>query len=582
MAQMTQRALFDRRFFRRLLGLTKLYWTSAEARTGWMLLALSVALELGLVYGAVLLSQRERDIFDAMQNREVMAFSTSLGLFVAVMLALIFASTYRIYFRQMLEMRWRRWLTDYYLGRWMGSQAYYRMELHEKGTDNPDQRVAEDVRDFVASALGLSLSLLAAVATLGSFVVVLWTLSASWRIDLGGEPIRIPGFMVWIALLYAGLSTWLTHRVGRRLVPINFDRQHFEATFRYSLVRFRENVEPVAFYRGEDGERRNALERFQRVVGNWRELIRAQRNLALFTNGFSQTNGVLPLLIAAPGFFQGQLTLGAVIQTRVAYVSVSAAMTWLVNAYGEIASWRASIERLLTFTDAIDRAYAEIEHDELNIDLEPTADPVIRIRDLRVQVPKGRTLIAGITRTIELGDRVLITGPSGSGKSTLFRAIAGLWPFGSGRIDVSEKGTRLFLPQKPYLPIGTLRSVLSYPAPAGTFSDARILEALGLVGLARIGGALDEEAHWEQRLSGGEQQCVAIARVFLHQPDWLFLDEATAALDEPLEERLYGLIEERLPHATLISVAHRPTVAQFHSRHWTIVPRDASGILEGA
>ena len=582
MAQMNPRALFDRRFFARLFGLTKLYWTSTDARIGWLLLALSVALELGMVRGAVLLAMREADIFDAMQNREMVAFSRSLGLFVGVMIVLLFVSTYRIYFRQMLEMRWRRWLTDHYLGRWMGSQAYYRMELHEKGTDNPDQRIAEDVREFVASALGLSLSLLAAVVTLGTWVVVLWSLSESWRIEIGSARLHIPGFMVWIALLYAGISTWLTHRVGRRLVPINFDRQHFEATFRYYLVRFRENVEPVAFYRGEDGERTSALVRFHRVVENWRELIRAQRNLTLFTNGFSQSNSVLPLMITAPGFFQGQLTLGAVIQTRVAYVSVSSAMTWLVNAYAEIATWRASIERLLSFNDAIDQAYAEIEHDELNIDLEPTPDPVIRIRDLRVRVPNGRTLIEGVTRTIERGDRVLITGASGSGKSTLFRAIAGLWPFGRGRIDVSEKGKRLFLPQKPYLPIGTLRYVLSYPEPAGKFSDERIREALQLVGLERIGSALDEEAHWEQRLSGGEQQRIALARVFLHEPDWLFLDEATAALDEPLEEHLYGLIEERLPHVTLISVAHRPTVAQFHTRHWTIVARDGSGALEGA
>jgi putative ATP-binding cassette transporter len=257
-------------------------------------------------------------------------------------------------------------------------------------------------------------------------------------------------------------------------------------------------------------------------------------------------------------------------------------MTWLVNAYAEIASWRASIERLLSFNDAIDQAYAEIEHDELNIDLEPTADPVIRIRDLRVRVPNGGTLVEGFTRTIALGDRIVITGASGSGKSTLFRAVAGLWPFGRGRIDVAEKGTRLFLPQKPYLPIGTLRYVLSYPEPARAFSDQRIREALQLVGLARIGSALDEEAHWEQRLSGGEQQCVAIARVFLHQPDWLFLDEATAALDEPLEARLYALIAARLPSVTLISVAHRPTVTQFHTRHWKIVARDGGGTLEGA
>ena len=562
----------DRHFLRQLWRLTRSYWVSDDRWAGRALLAGTVALELGAVYGNVLLSQVQRRMFDSLQEKSAGAFAEAIAVFFAAALVFVLVSVYRIYVRQALEMRWRHWLTDHFVAAWMGSQAYYRMELHEKHTDNPDQRISEDVRSYVASALGLSLSLLSAVATIVSFAAILWTLSGSWMIHLAGYDFRIPGYMMWVAIGYAALASWLSHRVGRRLAPINFDQQRYEADFRYTLVRFRENVEAVAFYHGEQDERDRAQGRFRRVVENWWRLIRAQRNLSLFTTGASQANGVVPLVLAAPGFFLGRLTLGDVIQANIAYSNVSSALTWFMFAYQEIADWRASLERLFAFGDAIEEATWEVEGGG-GIESAVRAEPGIRLVDLRVALPDGRVLIEGVSAEILPGQRVMISGPSGSGKSTLFRAIAGLWPYGGGRVESAEKGSRLFLPQHPYVPIGTLRAAACYPSSEGTFPDARIAETFEELGLGQLVPRLGEEAHWEQQLSGGEQQRLALARALLHEPDWLFLDEATAALDEAMEERAYELIEERLPDAAVISIAHRAGVAQFHDLLWTIEER---------
>lgn len=559
----------DPHFLRQLWRLTRLYWVSPDRWFGRSLLAGAVVLELGAVYGTVWLSQVQRRIFDALQDKSAASFGSAVAVFLAVALAFVLVTAYRIYVRQKLEIRWRGWLTDHYLERWMATRAYYRMELHEKQTDNPDQRIAEDIHSYVTSALGLSLSLLSAVATILSFAGILWTLSGSWQLRLFGADVRIPGLMMWVALLYAGGASWLSHRVGRRLVPISFDQKRYEADFRYGLVRFRESAEPVAFYGGEEGERASAHGRFGRVVENWARLIRAQRNLSLFTTGISQANGIVPLLMAAPGFFLGRLTLGAVVQTNIAYSNVSSSLTWFMFAYQEIADWRASLERLFSFGDAIEEADREIAAGR-GIRLELRDEPRIRLVDLDVALPDGRPLISGVSGEITAGERVAIVGPSGSGKSTLFRAIAGLWPYGAGRVELPEKGLRLFLPQRPYMPIGSLRAAASYPSPEGAFDDETIAEALASLGLAHHATRLGDDAHWEQQMSGGEQQRLALARALLHRPDWLFLDEATSGLDEAMEERVYELLEERLPDAAVISIAHRPGVVQYHDHVWTI------------
>jgi putative ATP-binding cassette transporter len=568
-------SLFDRRFFASLARLTRPYWTSPEARTGWALFAGILVLELGAVFGIVQLSNVQRRIYDALQGKDAAAFFRALAMFFGIALVYLLVAAYKNYARQALEIRWRRWLTDHHIARWLSAQAYYRLELRRDRSDNPDQRIAEDVRDFVGSALSLFFDFFGSVVTLVSFVAILWTLSGAFEFHLGGTAWHLPGYMVWVALGYATLSTAITHRVGRKLVPLHFDQQRYEADFRFHLVRLRENAEAVAFQRGEAGESQAASGRFHRVVENWWRLITAQKNLALATLGFAQANAIVPLLAAAPGYFAGSITLGDVMQTVVAYAQVSGALTWFVGAYAELASWRASVGRLAGFDEAVDAARAEASRDDGIEQIAGTGD-ALALDDLRVDLPDGRVLLDGVRARIEPGERIAIAGPSGVGKSTLFRALAGIWPYGAGRIERPRDARTQFLPQRPYLPIGTLRAVLSYPSPESVVPDDRIREALGAFGLGDLAERLDESAHWAQRLSGGEQQRVALARALLHEPAWLFLDEATAALDPAAEQRAYELLRERLPHAAIISIAHRGEVARHHDRHWRLMP----GILE--
>jgi putative ATP-binding cassette transporter len=456
------------------------------------------------------------------------------------------------------------------------------MELVTAEADNPDQRIAEDVRNYVASALGLSLSLLAAVATLVSFAGLLWTLSGDWPIRIGSAEIRIPGFMMWVAIAYAAVATWIAHRVGRPLVPINFDRLRLEADFRFGLVRFRENAEAIALADGAARERGAAHERFERVISNWWDLIRAQRTLTLYTTGIGQANQAVPLLVAAPGYFLGRLTLGSVTQTGIAYAQVSGALTWFVNAYQEIALWRASIERLVTFMGALAAAEARLARTEA-VRVESSADGRLHLRDLRLALPDGRPLLDGANAAIEPGDRVVVLGPSGTGQTLLLRALAGHWPFGRGAVQIPPDARTFFLSQRPYLPIGTLRAAVAYPASESAFPDDRVREALRAADLGTLAGRLDDVDHWEKRLSGGEQQRLAFARALLHEPDWIFLDDATAELDEEAEARAYRLLAERLPKASLVSIAHRPGVARFHARRLRLVPRASGGaVLEAA
>jgi putative ATP-binding cassette transporter len=569
--EVRQHAVFGLEFARRLGRLTRLYWASPDAGRGALLLALAIALELATVYGNFALADAQRRIYDALQDRVAAAFFSGVALFAGIVLTFVLVSTYRIYVRQTLEIRWRAWLTNHLLEDWISPHACCQMELVGAHADNPDQRIAEDVRSYVASALGLSLSLLAALATLVSFAGLLWRMSGAWPVRIAGAEFAVPGFMMWVAFAYAAIASWITHRVGRRLVPINYDRLRFEADFRFGLVRFRENAEAVGLAGGEEFEQRSAVARFGSIVANWWELIRAQRNLTLATTGIGQLNGVVPLLVAAPGYFLGSLTLGRVAQAGIAYGQVSGALVWFVNAYQEIASWRASIERLLTFTEAMDTARARLARPG-GLRVEPSERDAVQIEDLELALPDGHALLDGGSASIAAGERVAVVGPSGAGQTTLFRALAGRWPFGRGHIAMPPAAQTMFLSQQPYLPIATLRAALSYPSPEGTFSDEKIRDALGLFDLGDLAEQLDRTEHWEKRLSAGEQQRLALARALLHEPHWLFLDDATAALDEEAERRVYELLGERLPNAALVSIAHRPSVARYHTRRWTLVP----------
>ena len=565
-------------FFRRTWALTAPFWRSDQWRWAWGLLIAVVALTLGLVYVNVLVNDWFRQFYNALEQRDAGSFPNLILYFSVLAVVYIVAAVYRIYLTQMLEIRWRTWLTDRYVSRWLDNQAYYRLELQNRGTDNPDQRIADDLRLYTTGTLGLSLGLLSAVVTLLSFVAILWAIGGPLTFTLGGTEVTIPGYMVWVAVLYALVGSVLTHFVGRRLIGINYQQERYEADFRYSLVRLRENAEGVALYGGERPERAHLMGRFGNIQTNWWELMRYTKRLTFFTAGYSQVAIIFPLLVAAPRYFAGELTLGGLQQIGNAFARVETSLSWFINAYDSIANWKASVDRLLTFEDALVQIARDTTRAD-RIEVTPSATSALRAEGLDLALPTGAAVLSGAAFAIEPGERILVKGPSGSGKSTLFRALAGIWPFGRGRVERPADANVLFLPQRPYIPIGTLREAVSYPAASGAFPDDAVRSALGEVRLDAFGDRLDEADNWSMRLSGGEQQRLAVARALLHRPDWLFMDEATSALDEPTEQHLYTLLRERLPHAAIVNISHRPADAEFHDRTFELVPNGGAAHL---
>jgi len=564
-----------RRFLKAVIALALPYWVSEDRWRARGLLAVIVAMNLGLVYVNVLFSDWNNRFYNALQLRDFPRFLHELTYFCVLAGVFIVIAVYQTYLTQMLEIRWRRWLTDRYLGDWLGGHAHYFLQLGEYRADNPDQRIADDLLLFVEGTLTLSLGLLSSVVTLFSFAAILWRLSGTITLPLGPHPVAVPGYMLWAALVYAIGGTWLTHRLGRPLIGLNFQRQQFEAHFRFGLVRLRENAEAVALHRGEPEETRSLRERFGSIVTNWWSIMKRQKRLTWFTAGYSQAAIVFPVLAAAPRYFSGAVELGALMQTIYAFGQVQTALSWFVTAYTQLAQWKATTDRLTGFRAAIEVAKARAGASR--IERTTNRDPALAIRDLQLTLPDGEALMYSIDLDVGRGERWLVTGPTGTGKSTLLRAIAGVWPFGRGRIATPPRARMLFLPQKPYLPIGPLRSALAYPDPPGAYDDDALRDALAHCGLADLAGRLDESRHWALELSPGEQQRLALGRAFLQRPAWLFLDEATASLDEASEQRLYRLLVRQLPRTAIVSVGHRSALASFHDRHLELRPSSRAG-----
>ncbi|PYN35902.1 MAG: ABC transporter ATP-binding protein [Candidatus Rokuibacteriota bacterium] len=545
------------------------YWSSDDRWAARGLLLGVVLLTLGMVYLTVLLNQWNNAFYSALQDKNMAAFRGQLFRVTWLITIFIFLAVYQVYLNQMLEIRWRRWLTDRYLRAWLSDGAYYRMQLQASETDNPDQRIAEDVQLLASHTLGLFTGGLRATVTLVTFVAILWGLSGSLIVPVGEFSIRLPGYMVWVAVLYAILGTWVTDWLGRPLVRLNFDRQRYEADFRFSLVRFRENTEGVALYRGEADEFRGFRERFEDVVRNWWGIMLRQKRMTYFTSGYGLGAWIVPSIVAAPRYFRGELGLGGLMQTSQAFQQVQDALSFFVQSYKEIAAWCAVVERLAGFERTLDGVRHQGTGGFRRVEGRATH---LSVAGVDLDRPDGHHLMANINFSLRRGDTVLLSGASGLGKSTLVRAIAGIWPFGRGEIRAARDARILFLPQRPYLPIGKLRDVVSYPMPASGVADETLREVLEAVGLNQLAGRLDEDTHWALQLSPGEQQRIAFARALVQKPEWLFLDEATSALDEATEARLYRLVRERLAETTVFSVGHRATLRRFHTRRLMAQP----------
>ncbi len=562
------------------------FMTSNEKWSARGLLLAIIAMNLTLVGLSVVLSYWRREFYNALQDKDWKAFlellflyrRTPIGLlpgFCEVAAIHIVLAVYSVYINQLLQIRWRRWMTGEFLGEWLADRAYYHISLTVDraaiGTDNPDQRVAEDLRDFTDTTLSLSLGLLSNLVSLGSFIGILWGLSGA--IEVFGIP--IPGYMVWVALAYAVVGTWLTHLVGRPLAMLSFRQQRVEADFRYALVRVRENMENIALYRGEEEEEVNLRERFAAVILNWRQIMTRTKLLNSLVVGYDQVAVVFPIVVAAPRYFAGTMQLGGLMQTVGSFATVQGTMSWFVESYAQLATWRAIVERLATFHRAIVKARAESHG---GFEPTPSTDGNVRLKNVRMSLPDGTKLLEGADLLLTAGHSVVVTGRSGAGKTTFFRMLAGIWPFGSGGVQIPPNS--FFLPQRPYVPLGTLRHVITYPNPIGAFSQDDMSQVLRDVGLPDLCERLDHDDNWPVRLSMGEQQRLGFARAILAGPDWIFLDEATASVDPEAESELYQVLKQRLPNATLVSIAHRPSVASFHERRLNMVrERGSAGTL---
>jgi len=540
------------------------YWFSEEKWIALGLLVLVVTLNLGVVGMNVRFNYWRDDFYNTFQNldeagffHQLLIFSVLAGAWLAIGVALDFFTSY-------LQIRWRRWLTDRYLHRWLSHRAYYRLQLTGE-TDNPDQRIAEDVRLFIENTFGLTLLLVRRVVSLFSFLLILWSLSGP--VTIGG--VTIPAYLVWLAMVYAIIGTVLAVKIGRPLIPLNFNQQRFEADFRYSLVRLREHTESVAFYGGEAREFEIFQGRFGNVYRNFISIMWRTLKLGSFTFGFGQASVVFPYLVQAPRFFTKQIKLGDLMQTAEAFGQVMESLSFIVNSYDSIASWQAIIQRLATFENRVEEIETGADNTgEMALSRQGSG---LDVDGVTVDLPNGQPLLADVRFQADPAHALLITGHNGVGKSTVLRAISGLWPFGRGQVRLPE-GRVFFVPQKPYLPLGTLRLALAYPEDGTHITDATLQAALAKVGLGALGDQLDTVDLWAQRLSVGEQQRLAFARVLLAEPALIFLDEATSALDEATEAAFYRMLREAPWHPTIVSVGHRSTLRALHESVLDLAP----------
>ncbi len=553
----------DKKLYQMAWRLMSSYWHSQEKWKARGLLAGVIALTLGQVYMLVLLNGWNNDFYNALQQRAFESFWPLIGQFAGFAFLHIIFAVYAVYVRQILEIKWRNWMTDKYLDRWLGHQTYYRLQVAgQDDMDNPDQRIADDVNSFVNLTLGLFVGVLKQATSLVAFVVILWNLSGSLDIPLGDTVLSVPGYMVFVTLIYSVVGTWLAHKVGRKLIRLNYDQQRFEADFRFSMVRVRENSESVAFYGGEKPELQNFRERFALVIGNFWGLMKRTKLLNFYVNGYAQIAIIVPVLMCAPQYFNGTMQLGGFMQTISAFGRVQDALSYFVESYDSIAQYVAVIRRLGGFAGHMEEAEALTS----SFDFTKNTSNALQLWQMDIALPDGRQLAEKLSIAVPAGKRLLISGGSGAGKSTLLRAIAGIWPYGTGEISLPTGWCTMFLPQRPYLPLGSLRRAIYYPQPVPENADDNLTGLLERFGLQNLAGQLDAVDDWSRILSLGEQQRLAFIRILLLRPDIVFLDESTSALDEPREAQAYEILRQLLPQMAVVSVGHRSSLLNCHDK----------------
>lgn len=544
--------------------LIKVYWQSNQGLLAGIFLFTVFCMTIAIVGLEVVFNNWYNLFYNALQDYDKRGAIDLVFVFLFLASVFIIVSVYRYYVQQILSLRWRRWLTHQFVHRWLAKRSYYYLENFDEQTDNPDQRIQEDINALVVYSLELTVGLVGSVTTFFAFIYILWTLSGAVTIPLGSlGTLHIPGYLVWVGVLYAIFGTFCTFRIGQPLVSLNFEQQRREANFRFAAVDLRSHSENVALYRGEDHQKGVLNKIFGGVLENWYAIIIRQKKLLWFTAGYSQISVILPLLAALPNYFSKVFKLGGLMQTLSAFRQIQEALSFIVNSYTTIAQWQAVTRRLLTF---LNHMY-EIEQDAIlknKFVYKHGPQDTIAAKNVTISTPQGEKLLEGVNEEFIHGKNYLIKGPSGIGKSTFVRALAGIWPYGSGEIYFPDKNHVMYIPQKCYMPLGTLREALLFPDHLTAVSDKMLQELLHLCDLPELESQLHHVTAWSDHLSPGEQQRIAFVRIFLHKPTWLFLDESTSALDLKHEQQLYQLLKSRLPECSVITVGHQPSLEPFH------------------
>lgn len=555
-----QKFTLTRQFFKDVWYLTKSYWQSEEKKKAFWLLTCIIALTFGIVFMLVQLNTWNNSFYSALQNYDAEKISSELIHFSWLAAIYIILAVYSYYLQQTLILHWRRWLTTRFIDIWLQNKTYYNLQMFGKDTDNPDQRISEDVRQFVEMTLGFAIGILKSLCTFISFVFILYQLSGPLSFSFMGKTWTIHGYMLWASLLYSVLGTYITHVVGRKLVKLNFIQQRYEADFRFSMIRLRESAESVAFYRGEAQEGMVFKHRFKLLLDNFWKLVNKQKQLVFLNSGYSQIAIIFPFVVAMNRYLSKEVSLGGLMQVASAFGRVQDSLSYFVDMYSSIAQWQAVVMRLTYFGRHMHEVSQQAE--QFHVERFATSDAV-SVEQMQVNLPDDTVLLQDINFTLQPGRDVLIKGVSGSGKSTLLRALAGIWPFVTGKINLPKTEELMFIPQKPYIPLGSLREALLYPGKK-PLSDAELLYLLDLCQIGYLRDKLDLVADWSHVLSVGEQQRLAFVRAHIQEPKWLFLDEATSALDEDTEAAMYALLAERLRQTTLVSIGHRSTLNKYH------------------